>query len=50
MVELRPLLEEEREEFIRRNQVVFREALKEEMPEGEEVISREEILESLLAP
>ncbi|HEM5144236.1 TPA: hypothetical protein U1266_001531 [Streptococcus suis] len=50
MVELRPLLEEEREEFIRRNQVAFREALKEEMPEGEEVISREEILESLLAP
>ncbi|HFU4218686.1 TPA: GNAT family N-acetyltransferase [Streptococcus suis] len=50
MVELRPLLEEEREEFIRRNQVAFREALKEEMPEGEEVISRKEVLESLLAP
>ncbi|HFI2431344.1 TPA: GNAT family N-acetyltransferase [Streptococcus suis] len=50
MVELRPLLEEEREEFIRRNQAAFLEALAEEMPEGEEVISREEILESLLAP
>ncbi|MFM0682186.1 GNAT family N-acetyltransferase [Streptococcus suis] len=50
MVELRPLLEEEREDFIRRNQVAFREALKEEMPEGEEVISRKEVLESLLAP
>ncbi|HEM5984867.1 TPA: GNAT family N-acetyltransferase [Streptococcus suis] len=49
MLELRPLLEEEREEFIRRNQVAFREALKEEMPEGEEVISRKEVLESLLA-
>ncbi|HEL1985703.1 TPA: GNAT family N-acetyltransferase [Streptococcus suis] len=50
MVELRPLLEEEREEFIRRNQAAFLEALAEEMPEGEEVISREEVLESLLTP
>nr|WP_174853589.1 hypothetical protein [Streptococcus suis] len=50
MVELRPLLEEECEEFIRRNQAAFLEALAEEMPEGQEVISREEILESLLAP
>ncbi|WP_367126743.1 GNAT family N-acetyltransferase [Streptococcus suis] len=50
MLELRLLLEEEREEFIRRNQAAFLEALAEEMPEGEEVISREEILESLLAP
>ncbi|HFI0107839.1 TPA: GNAT family N-acetyltransferase [Streptococcus suis] len=50
MVELRPLLEEDREDFIRRNQVAFRESLKEEMPEGEEVISCKEVLESLLAP
>ncbi|HFI0150661.1 TPA: GNAT family N-acetyltransferase [Streptococcus suis] len=50
MVTLRTLLEEEREEFIRRNQAAFLEALAEEMPEGQEVISREEILESLLAP
>lgn len=50
MMTLRTLLEEEREEFIRRNQAAFLEALSEEMPEGQEVISREEILESLLAP
>lgn len=50
MITLRTLLEEEREEFIRRNQAAFLEALAEEMPEGQEVISREEILESLLAP
>lgn len=50
MLELRLLLEEEKEAFIVRNQMAFREALTDDMPEGEEVISREEILESLLAP
>ncbi|CYU97359.1 Uncharacterised protein [Streptococcus suis] len=34
MVELKPLLEEEREGFIRRNQAAFLEALAEEIPEG----------------
>ncbi|MEG3311952.1 hypothetical protein [Streptococcus sp. SS-4456] len=50
MLELRPLLEEEKETFIVRDQMAFREALIDDIPEGEEVVSREKILESLLAP
>ncbi|HFI0645750.1 TPA: hypothetical protein ACGO4K_001569 [Streptococcus suis] len=50
MIELRLFLEEGHDDFIRRNQATFLETLAEEMPEGEEVISREEVLESLLAP
>ncbi|HFI0435006.1 TPA: GNAT family N-acetyltransferase [Streptococcus suis] len=50
MIELRPLLEEEKDMFIIRNQAAFREALEGDISANEEVISREEILESLLAP
>lgn len=50
MITFRTLLAEDQEEFIRRNQAAFLEALAEEMPEGQEVISREEVLESLQAP
>lgn len=49
-IKLRPLTEEEIPDFIKRNQVAFRQAIEEAFDYHQDVISPEEILDCLKAP